>query len=264
MLKKLLKILFGLLAIVVLAIGGLVLALFLTLRADLPEDYFELAGTPVPPGAPPVLIAGATRNTGLEVARRLHERGEQVVALVRPTSDRTQLEALDADFVVGDAMSLEEMRAVLASQPFRAVVSTIGCFSCDPPPDFIGNRNLIDAAKAAGVERFVLVSSIGAGDSRDTVPFLSKIFLAKILPLKTEAEDYLRASGLEYTIIRPGGLPPEVPMTGNGALSEDRDAFGFIGRPDLGALIVGVLDDPRTIDKTFHAVDPGIESPFSR
>jgi nucleoside-diphosphate-sugar epimerase len=262
MFKKLLKILLGLVGVVVLLVGALVLTLFLTLRANPPESFYEFAGSPPAADAAPVMIVGATRGSGLEAARRLHERGETIVALVRPSSDRTALEELDAVFVVGDAMNPEQLAAAFSAQPLRAVVSTIGCLSCEPPPDFIGNRNIADAAKAAGVERMILISSIGVGDSADAAPFMSRLFLSKILPLKDQAEEYLRNSGLDYTIIRPGGLPNNAPLTGNGAMSEDRTTFGFISRPDLGALIVSTLDDPATIGKTYAAMDPGVESPF--
>ena len=71
----------------------------------------------------------------------------------------------------------------------------------------------------------------------------------------TQAEDHLRASGIACTIIRPGGLPPGEP-TGSGLLSEDKTALGWINRKDLATLIVGALDDDRTIGKTFAAIDP--------
>jgi uncharacterized protein YbjT (DUF2867 family) len=85
--------------------------------------------------------------------------------------------------------------------------------------------------------------------------------LSKVIPLKTQAEDHLKASGLDYTIIRPGGLPPGI-GTGGGILSEDPTTMGFIVRSDLARLILGVLDDPRTIGKTLAAVDPALESPW--
>ena len=127
-------------------------------QAPVGMAYFDLQGTPPAVDAPPVLIFGATRNTGLEVARRLDARGEAFVAFVRPTSDRSELEKLNAAFVVGDAMDMASVQAAISSQPFRAIVSTIGCLSCDPPPDFIGNRNIIDAAVEAGVPRMVLIT----------------------------------------------------------------------------------------------------------
>jgi uncharacterized protein YbjT (DUF2867 family) len=263
MFKTLLKIVFAIVGVVLLLVAGLALTLYLSLRANPPDTFFELSASPPAADAAPVLIFGATRGTGLEVAKRLHARGEPFVAFVRPSSNRAALEKLNAAFVTGDANDSEEVRAAVSSQPFRAVVSTIGCLSCDPPPDFIGNRNITDAAIAAGVPRMILVTSIGVGDSKDTPPLISRLFLRKILPLKEQAEAYLRASGLGYTIIRPGGLrPADAPVTGQGYLSEDPAAFGFISRPDLAALIVGCLDDERAIGRTFAAADKTVESPW--
>ena len=263
MLKTLIKIVLSLVGVAILLIAGLALTLYLSLQAKPPESFFELAGDPPPADAAPVLIFGATRGTGLEVAKLLRGRGEDFVAFVRPTSDRSELEKLNAAFVVGDATNMDEVRAAVSSQPFRAIVSTIGCLGCEPPPDFIGNRNITDAAVEAGVPRMVLITSLGAGDSKDAPPLMSRLFLRKILPLKEQAEDHLRASGLEYTIIRPGGLrPADAPITGEGYLSEDRSAFGFMHRADLAEMIVGVLDDDDTIGKTFAAADKTVESPW--
>lgn len=263
MFKTLLKIVLSLAGVAILLIAGLALTMYLSLQANPPESVFELAGSPAPADAAPVLIFGATRGTGLEVAKRLHARGEDFVAFVRPTSDRSELEKLSAAFVVGDATNMDEVQAAVSSQPFRAIVSTIGCLSCEPPPDFIGNRNITDAAVEAGVPRMILITSIGAGDSKDTPPLVSRLFLRKILPLKEQAEDHLSASGLDYTIIRPGGLrPADAPITGEGYLSEDRSAFGFMHRADLAEMIVGALDDDSTIGKTFAAADKTVESPW--
>lgn len=263
MFKTLLKIIFGLVGVGLLLIGGLALTMYLSLQAEPPSSYFELQGSPPPEGAAPVLIFGGTRGTGLEVAKVLHARGEDFVAFVRPTSDRSALEKLNAAFVVGDATNNDEVQAAVSSQPFRAIISTIGCMSCEPPPDFIGNRNITDAAVTAGVPRMILITSLGTGDSKDAPPLVSRLFLRKILPLKEQAEDYLRASGLNYTIIRPGGLRPnDAPVTGQGYLSEDRTAFGFMHRADLAAMIVGALDDDRTVGKTFAAADKTVESPW--
>ena len=87
----------------------------------------------------------------------------------------------------------------------------------------------------------------GAGPRAITAPLPSRLALSKIIPLKTQAEEHLKESGLNYTIIRPGGLPYGED-TGRGLLSEDPETMGFINRGDLARLIVGVIDDPRTIN----------------
>ena len=97
---------------------------------------------------------------------------------------------------------------------------------------------------------------------RDAAPLISRLALSKVLPQKTAAEEHLRATVPGYTIIRPGGLPPGVVPTGRGILSEDVSTMGFIKRPDLARLVVGVLYDDRTIGKTLAAVDPGLGRPW--
>ena len=244
-------------------LGVLVAAFVLSLRATQPESTFELTGESIgAPDASPILVFGATGGTGIEVVKILRARGDRVTAFVRPSSDRGPLEGLGVDFVVGDAMSLDDVRKAFGGGEFRAVITTIGCLPCDPHPDYIANKHVIDVAAATNVRRLILITSLGAGDSKDATPFPSRLFLRQILPLKEQAEVHLRASGLDYTIIRPGGLPPETEETGRGLLTEDRKAFGFIGRPDLARLIVGALDDDRTIGKTFAAMDPRRNSPW--
>jgi len=75
--------------------------------------------------------------------------------------------------------------------------------SCWPQVDWIGQKAQIDAAKAAGVRRVVLISSMGGTDRSNR---LNAIANGNILVFKRQAEEYLMESGLEYTILHPGGL----------------------------------------------------------
>jgi len=259
MLKTLFKILLGLVVVLAAIVGYL----YIDLRAVAPETTYELP-PPLAVSADqrPVLIFGATRNTGLELAKLLRARGDSVTAAVRESSDRSKLEALGVDFVVADALDAEAVQTAAASKDFRAVFSSMSCSTCDPPVDSVGNINVTKGAKAAGIPRVILISTIGAGDSYDAANILSReLFLKEILPRKTEAENHLMASGVDYTIVRPGGLVP-APPTGRGYLSEDRKAFGFLTRGDLARMLVSVLDDPGTRNRVFAAADPEIMSPF--
>lgn len=260
LLKTLLKLVAGALLLVVLAVAGMAF----TLRATPPVSTFDLKPmAAVAPDPRPVLIFGASGKTGYEVVRLLRARGQPVTAAVRSSSDRSRLDPLGVSFVVADALDPAAVRAAAATGNFRAVITTVGCLRCDPPPDFIGNRNIIDATKASGAHRLILISTVGAGDSYAATNLLSRLVLSRILPLKTQAEDYLRASSLDYTIIRPGGLrPASKPQSGTGYLTEDRSALGFIHRADLARLIVAVLDDDRTIGRTFAAGDPAVNTPW--
>jgi len=215
-----------------------------------------LAPVAAQPGAGAVFVIGGTRATGLEVVRLLRARGDEVAVLARPTSDASAAEALGARILRGDAMQPAELAAAMASDSFRAVVSTLGARATDGPrPDFEGNRNAVDAAKAAGIRRFVLVTVIGAGGSLDAAPWMARRFLKNIIGEKTKAEDYLRESGLDYTIIRPGGLLDKEPQ-GRAFLTADTHAMSWIRRADLARLVVQALDDPAAINKVYHAHDP--------
>lgn len=245
-------------------IGGLLLALVLTLAAYVfvfsgsshePVNV-RAASSYTSPGGP-ILVFGGTRGTGLEIVRQLRERGETVTVAVRRTSNTTELQTLGVDTVIADALDAETVQEAMRSQPFAAVVSTLGTTrgEQDKRPDYIGNRNVMDAAKAAGVQRFVFITVIGTGNSADAAPRPSRNFLKEVIALKSQAEDHLRASGLDYTIIRPGGLG-DVPATGTALLVDDPAAFSYIGRIDLANLAVQALGDPATIGKTYTAYDP--------
>jgi uncharacterized protein YbjT (DUF2867 family) len=254
--KLLLKILGGFVLLIVVLVAWLAIMMSPTI----PEDTFELQPVDAVGGLN-VMVFGATGNLGREVVADLVEQGDKVTAFVRTTSDRSALGPLGVEFAVGDAMELDTIVAAFEQGEYDAAIATIGSFQAEIPPDYIGNANIADAAKVTGVKRMILISTVGAGDSIDAAPLPSRIVLSKILPLKTQAEDHLKASGLDYTIIRPGGLPYTTNSTGRGLLSEDRNTMGFILRADLARLIVGVLHDDRTIGKTFAAVDPELTYP---
>lgn len=205
-------------------------------------------------GGLPVLIVGATRHTGLETARLLVGKGIPVVAVARATSDLSGLRALDVDIITGDAMVPADMEAAIARGPWRAVITTLGCYKCDDPPDYEGNRNLFDAMVGSASRRVILISSIGVGDSAAATPWIVEWILSDVLELKAQAEAHLLATDLDYTIIRPGGLTEASP-TGDGILTDDPTRMGMISRPDLAELIVAVVEDDATIGKIYTAID---------
>ncbi|MSR09157.1 MAG: SDR family oxidoreductase [Gammaproteobacteria bacterium] len=212
-----------------------------------------------------VLILGASRGTGLEVARLLDRRGDAVTAFVRPTTDMAALLQLRVRLFRGDILDATSVQGALASGSFRALIDTVGGRRGEPRPDYHGTRNLVDAARAAGVPRFILVTAIGCGDSRGAVGPRVIEFLGPVLEEKTLGENYLMASGLDYTILRPGGMTHD-PASGTAIRTEDRQVMGMISRADLARLVVDCLDEPLSIGKVFHTVDPGIrqEAPLQR
>ncbi len=206
-----------------------------------------------------VLLFGGTRATGLEVARILRGRGEQVTAVVRPASDAADLEALGVEIVRGDALDAKAVREAFRSGQYRAVINSLGGQRGQRPrPDFEGSKNIVDAALNADVRRALMVTAIGSGDSVSAVAPKVLEVLGELLELKTKAENYLIDSGLDYTILRPGGMTSD-PATGTGIKTPEHTVMGVITRADLARLVVECLDDDTTIKQIYHTVDPEIK-----
>ena len=216
-----------------------------------------------------VLIFGASRETGLEVARILTARGEAVAAFVRPASDIAELKSLKLQQIVyGDVLDGVAVGKAFAAGRFRAVVCTIGAQRGQVPrPDFEGVKVIVDSIRklTTSVPRLLLVTVIGAGDSRDAVAPKVLEVLGEVIRLKTLAEEYVVASGVKYTILRPGGMTSE-PASGTGIRTEDHKSMGVISRADLARLIVECLDDESTNGRIYHTVDPEIkwQAPLQR
>jgi uncharacterized protein YbjT (DUF2867 family) len=206
-----------------------------------------------------VLVFGGNRATGLEAVKAMVAQKNKVTVVVRPTSDTTELKALGVTTVIADVLQPAEVQKAFTSGKYSAVVSALGGKRGEPSPDFVGIRNITDAAKTAGVKRMVIVTAIGVGDSNAMMPEALKKILQPTMIEKGKGEDYLVNSGLDYTIIRPGGLK-NGPATGKAKLTDDRTAHSDINREDLGALVAASLSEKSTIRKIMHAIDPTLPS----
>ena len=200
-----------------------------------------------------ILVFGGTRGVGLETVRILIERGDSVTAFVRPTSNRADLEPLGVVFAVGDALDADSVMAVFAGKNFDAVISSLGAARGEGNDvDSIGTTNLANAAKAEGVSRFVMVSAVGVGNSKDAVPANVYKILEPGLVSKKVGEDYLMASGLDATVVRPGGLG-NGPATNDFHLTESPSGpFDRVDRAEVARLTVQALDEGSTIGKRYH------------
>ncbi len=203
-----------------------------------------------------IFLAGASQGVGREIAERLTGQQMKLKALLRTGAAQAQLEAMGIKVVLGDALNIEDVeRAMLGEEPIHAVISTIGGLPKDGErADYLGNKNLIDAAVKAGVQKFILVSSIGSGNSVIALPPQALETLKPVLVEKEQAEKHLIESGLTYTIVRPGGLKSE-PATGNGVLTEDPRVAGTIHRADVAQLVCSCLTSDRANNKILSAVD---------
>lgn len=203
-----------------------------------------------------VLVFGGSQRTGLETVRLLTARGDRVRAFVRPTSDRSDLDACGVDYAVGNVLDSGAVEAAFAAGSVDAVVWTVGGARGEPRPDVDGIRNLTAAAEKYRLQRVVMVTAVGAGDSRAALSDHAWKFLGPVIELKTVAEDLLTATRLDWTILRPGGMGSG-PATGTAIKTLDHTAMGMIQRADLAQLVVDCLDDPLTIRQIYHTIDPG-------
>ncbi|HEY9749793.1 MAG TPA: SDR family oxidoreductase [Allocoleopsis sp.] len=203
-----------------------------------------------------VFLAGASRGVGREIAHCLVQQGVKVKALLRSEAARSELEALGITVVLGDALNPDAVeQAMQGPEPIQAVISTIGGLPKDGErADYLGNKNLIDAAKKANAQKFILVSSIGSAESVVALSPQALETLRPVLIEKEKAEQHLSASGLTYTIVRPGGLKSE-PATGNAVLTEDPKVSGMIHRADVAQLVCQCLQSDRANNKILSAID---------
>jgi uncharacterized protein YbjT (DUF2867 family) len=197
-----------------------------------------------------VVVAGGHGQIGLRLLAQLAEQGHTARGLVRNPDHVADLEEAGAQAIVCDLEHDEPSGEDLAGAD--AVVFAAGAgpgsgAECKRTMDLGGAVKLIEAAKAHGIDRYVMVSSMGAGD-----PPEGEEGMAPYLQAKAEADQALEQSGLDYTIVRPGGLTNE-PGTGKvqAAKSVER---GQIPRDDVAAVLVAVLETPKTVGKTFELV----------
>ena len=203
-----------------------------------------------------IFLAGASRGVGREIAKCLVEQNHQVKALLRSLDTQSELEAMGIKIVMGDALDRAALDTAMAGdESIEAVISTIGGLPKDGErADYLGNKNLIDAAVKAKAKKFILISSIGSGESAAALSPQVMQTLGPVLVEKEKAEKYLIDSGLTYTVIRPGGLKSE-PATGNGVLTTNFKVAGTIHRADVAQLACKCLMSEVANNLVFSAID---------
>jgi len=200
-----------------------------------------------------VVIAGGHGQIALRLARQLSGRGERVRSLIRNPDHASDVSETGAEAVVFDLekQSSSDLAGVVAGADAAVFAAGAGPGSGAERKrtvDLGGAVKLIEAAQAAGVRRYVIVSSIGADD-----PGGGSAAMRPYLEAKAEADAAVAASGLDWTIVRPGHLTDE-PGTARVTVGE-QVGYADIPRDDVAAVIVAVLDDPRTIGRTFVVVE---------
>ena len=205
-----------------------------------------------------VLVAGATGGVGIEVVARLQALGVACRVLARDSGRAEKLG--DVEVVEGDAMVETDCRR--AVHGCDAVVCAIGHRRGPkdrPIVDGDGIIRLADAATAAGARRFVLVSTLGAGETWEWMPFPVKGYfhLLRLIPIveeKTRSENHLRTLDLEWTILRPGALTNRA-MKAEPLVTRDGRAGGLTSRQAVADVAVRCLRSPNTIGAALTVVD---------
>jgi nucleoside-diphosphate-sugar epimerase len=199
-----------------------------------------------------VVIAGGHGKIALELTRILDERGDQVRSLIRnPEHAEEVREAGALEAIVCDLEKEDDDRVAEAVGEAEAVVFAAGAGPDSGPErketmDYGGAVKLIEAARHNHIPRYVIVSSMGADAAHDGDETFDVYLRAK-----GKADDAVRASGLDYAIVRPGMLTDD-PPTGE-VEAGDSVERGSIPRADVAAVLAAVLAD-RGGDRTIEVV----------
>src|SRR5947208_5830170 len=190
----------------------------------------------------PVLVVGATGSLGGKVVDELLERGKNVRALVRPTTDASKLESRGVEIARGDMLDLDSL--VAAMNGADAVITTAAGYTRGGKNahdiDTAGNANLAEAAHRAGIRRFVLTSILTCDQTPDVPHFWHK----KV------AEDKLEQLGVPFIALRPGAFIDQVASMGGNPVEKSRMMWlgktsvplTFVQNSDLAAYFALAVD----------------------
>jgi nucleoside-diphosphate-sugar epimerase len=201
-----------------------------------------------------VVIAGGHGKIALILERLLSARGDSVAGFIRNSAQVGDLEAAGATALVVDLekASVDEVAGHLRGADAVVFAAGAGPGSGAARKETVDRDAAIllaDAAEAAGVERYVMISAMGA-DPQATAD--DEVFQA-YLRAKGVADQNIRArSALKWTIVRPGRLTDDAP-TGLVKIA-DSTGPGSIPRADVAAVLVAVLDEARTAGQSFDVV----------
>ncbi|XP_021763928.1 uncharacterized protein At2g34460, chloroplastic-like [Chenopodium quinoa] len=212
-----------------------------------------------------IFVAGATGSTGKRIVEQLLAKGYSVKAGVRDIekaktafSTNSALQIVKADVTEGS----DKLAEAISDDSEALICATGFQRSWDPlapwKVDYYGTLNLVEACRKRGVKRFILISSIlvnGAAMGQLLNP--AYIFLnvfGLVLVAKLQAENYIRKSGINYTIVRPGGLKND-PPSGNIIMEpEDTLSGGSISRDQVAEVAVEALNHPEASYKVVEII----------
>jgi uncharacterized protein YbjT (DUF2867 family) len=196
-----------------------------------------------------ILVAGGHGQIALRLLKILADQGHTARGLIRKREQAADLQAAGAVPVLGDLEndpSLEPYVKGSDAVVFAAGAGPGSGAARKRTVDLGGAVKLADAARGAAVRRYVIISSIGAQD-----PAAGPESMRPYLEAKAEADAYVQRSGLDWTVVRPGGLTDD-PGTGRVAVHTDLGHRGSVPRDDVAAVVAACLTTPATIGVTFE------------
>ncbi|NEP46553.1 MULTISPECIES: NAD(P)H-binding protein [Okeania] len=199
-----------------------------------------------------VFVAGATGQTGCRIVQDLVRRDIPVKALVRDLETAKEILPPEAELVMGDVLNSQGLYAAIEdSTVLLCATGAKPSFDFTGPyqVDYVGTKNLVDVAKQKGIDRFILVSSLCV--SKFFHP-LNLFWL--ILFWKKQAEGYIQKSGLNYTIVRPGGLKNDDNQFPIVMESADRLFEGSIPRTKVAQVSVEAIFQPAACNKIVEII----------
>lgn len=204
-----------------------------------------------------ITVVGGNSGTGAQVVRMAQGAGHEVMCLSRRGMSAPLPGVLD---VAGDALDGEVVRT--AVEDADVVIVTVGGASGTNRHRTAVTQSVISAMQDVGVRRLIVHSSLGVGDSMSLMPAPARLFtrtvLRSALADHADQEAAVAASGLDWTVVRPGGLT-NGPATGSYVAQETADGLamkGRISRADVASYIVGILDDPTTFRRALAMGTP--------
>lgn len=190
-----------------------------------------------------VVIVGAHGKIARRLARLLADSGDRVRGVIRRADQAGDLRDDGAEPVVCDLEEADEQQVAEAVSGADVVVFAAGAGPGSGAErkltvDRDGAVKLVSAARTAGVARYVIVSAVGA----EAPPDGEEVF-AVYLQAKAQADEAVMASGLGWTVVRPGGLTDD---PGEGRVRLDREPFrGTVSRDDVAAVLAALIREPR-------------------